>query len=266
MMNATREAMLLLNHGADANYINSERQTMVQYAIRFNIPYIAKSIISSTDTDLNNVDTHGDTALILATQLNMSDMVKFLLRRGANPNYVNSYSKTSLNIAINYNHLHTAMLLLQHGATYNNPDNHGITEYNHMIANPSFNGIIQAIDRGSLAMPKVGGFGRRRKHLKITAIPQKIKKECRRLNIKLTRKLNNKRIYKSLSSLKKEIKNRKKKISLKSYNSLGKPKISAIQAVRNGKSRLKGTNGKWYCISKKRHLNSRPKWILCKNK
>ena len=43
----------------------------------------------------------------------------------------------------------------------------------------------------------------------------------------------------------------------------GKPKISAIQAVRNDTRRLKGTDGKWYCILKKRHFGSRPKWVLC---
>jgi len=43
----------------------------------------------------------------------------------------------------------------------------------------------------------------------------------------------------------------------------GKPKISAIQAVRNDTRRLKGTDGKWYCILKKKHIGSIPKWILC---
>jgi hypothetical protein len=43
----------------------------------------------------------------------------------------------------------------------------------------------------------------------------------------------------------------------------GKPKLSAIQAVRNDTRRLKGTDGKWYCILKKKHFGSRPKWVLC---
>ena len=44
----------------------------------------------------------------------------------------------------------------------------------------------------------------------------------------------------------------------------GKPTITAKEAIRRNTRILKGTDGRFYCITKKRHFNSRPYWILCK--
>lgn len=110
-------------------------------------------------------------------------------------------------------------------------------------------------------------FGKKRKKVvrskkKVKSVPANIKKMCKKLNIKTTRKVNGKRVYKTVSQLKKEIK--RKRAQKKSNNSKGKPKMSAKQARANGITRKKGVDRKMYCISKKRHLRSRPKWVLCK--
>jgi hypothetical protein len=51
------------------------------------------------------------------------------------------------------------------------------------------------------------GFGKKRKSSKI---PASIKNKCIRLKIKLTRRVNNKRVYKTLAALKKQIKSKSK--------------------------------------------------------
>ena len=82
----------------------------------------------------------------------------------------------------------------------------------------------------------------------------RIKKICKKMNIKTTRRVKGKRVNKTISQLKKEIK--KKRVQKKSTKC--KPKVSA-----NGIYHKKGTDSKLYCLSKKIHLGSRPKWVYC---
>jgi hypothetical protein len=57
---------------------------------------------------------------------------------------------------------------------------------------------------------------------------------------------------------------KKKKVKKSKNGKSGKPTITAKEAIRRNTRILKGTDGKLYCVTKKRHFNSRPYWILCK--
>ena len=85
--------MLLLEHGADANY----------------------------------PDNNGETPLHFASQWGYIDIVRLLLDRGADASYPDNYGGTPLHIASQRGFIDIVRLLLHHGADANHPDSFGFT-------------------------------------------------------------------------------------------------------------------------------------------
>ncbi len=75
---------------------------------------------------INGRDTNGDTALIGAARENQSDMVSFLLSKGADASLTNNFNKTALHTAL-FDHADEALCkkLIKPGRDYSGQDMHG---------------------------------------------------------------------------------------------------------------------------------------------
>lgn len=73
------------------------------------------------------LDAHGNTPLIVAAREGQAKLVRFLLRKGADPSHRNNRGLTPLLTAVSSNHIEVVRLLLNHGANPNNqpPENEG---------------------------------------------------------------------------------------------------------------------------------------------
>lgn len=83
----TKTSLFLLGAGADPDYTASEL-TMLQWAIRFDRPRIARLLIEY-GAEVNKTDQELNTPLIYAAGLNNLEMCKILIDRGADPLHQN---------------------------------------------------------------------------------------------------------------------------------------------------------------------------------
>lgn len=112
----------------------------------------AKEIINSPGFDINDQDSSGNTALILAISYNNKKIVKLLLNRGADPNIAYGYvakllinskninlnlknigGNSALTVALKNNNVEIAKLLIDRGAEWNDTDLSLINKNNNLI-------------------------------------------------------------------------------------------------------------------------------------
>lgn len=70
-------------------------------------------------TNINDIDSFGDTALHIASNDGFIDIVEILLSKGANPNIADKMGNTPLHLAALFGNLQIVTLLLNHGADIN---------------------------------------------------------------------------------------------------------------------------------------------------
>jgi ankyrin repeat protein len=105
----------LVRFGADINHKNQHNQTPLILAILGNPnDSICKKLLSYNGVDIDALTDQGQSALLLAADLNKVDCVKMLLDHGANPNMMNKDGITPLNIAVGMNNYDIVKLLLQY--------------------------------------------------------------------------------------------------------------------------------------------------------
>jgi Ankyrin repeats (3 copies) len=83
--------------------------------------------VIATEQNLNQVNSHGDTALMVATASGSPGICAFLLSRGADPNRTNRFGETALHYACRYGYLDIADMLNDAGADSNKEDAYGVT-------------------------------------------------------------------------------------------------------------------------------------------
>ena len=143
--------MLLLEHGADANYPDNHGRTPIHIALRRGFIDVAQLLLHH-GADANHPDKHGRTPLHLALQRRLIGIVRLLLdhgadasypdKRGLTPRHIGLYTGNDEIILLLFNlpgndgwtRLHAASqeghddivrLLLDHGADANRSDNDG---------------------------------------------------------------------------------------------------------------------------------------------
>lgn len=100
-------ANTLIEKGATMGHLSLERRTVLLYkAIKLDNKYLAKKIMDHCNVDVNSTfcaPYDGDeTPLLLAAKSNSSNLVKYLLQKGATVDCTNSKFETALHLACKY--------------------------------------------------------------------------------------------------------------------------------------------------------------------
>ena len=77
--------------------------------------------------DIHMIDTHGNTALLLAAFQGVPQVIKALVDAGSNVNHTNMHGRPPLSFAVAWNDEVSTQYLLDHGANPNIQDEHGTT-------------------------------------------------------------------------------------------------------------------------------------------
>lgn len=96
----TTAANFLLNHGAKVDFPRSQKgrtPLIIACAYYGGIPLCR--VLLNHGADINAVTNTGETALMLAASNAKSDLVKYLLEKGANPKLLNKDGKAALDYA-----------------------------------------------------------------------------------------------------------------------------------------------------------------------
>ncbi len=106
-------ATLLLARGADVDAQNYRGETSLHLLAAFSTPKnteLAELLVSHKAT-LNLYDSDGSAPLHVAAREGNSDMIKFLLRRGADPKQGDKYGRTAMQLAVRGGHEDLAKVL-----------------------------------------------------------------------------------------------------------------------------------------------------------
>lgn len=104
--------MLVLDYGTDAMLTDTNGETILHQACRFNDKNTLKLLISRK-VALNMKDYLGKTAFLHAAEHGNTECVKILLKAGADPKIGNKWNAVGLHYACANNHLHTAVTILK---------------------------------------------------------------------------------------------------------------------------------------------------------
>ena len=212
---------LLLEKGALINVQDNRGTTPLMFAVTNNDLDIVKYLIQH-GSDVNIKDKNSNTALILSMKKSVSfDITKYLIQQGANVTY-----KRCQNIL--------DIFYYEYKKDYerNSDNDDDIDKIKYLkqimlvqkgIKSGREQSMLQRVsNKKNLPLNitdnirKYLAFGKRKRKIrkisnKQKPIPSAVKKQAKKYKVKITRKLNGKRVYKKLSVIKKQIKQKKMK-------------------------------------------------------
>ena len=110
---------LLIEHGANVNYINDAQISPLMSACKYGYLEIAKILIQN-NANVNHIDNNRSTSLIKATTYGKFLLVKLLLENGANVNHIDRRGISAYIIAQQHEYTNIMELLIQYGAIISN--------------------------------------------------------------------------------------------------------------------------------------------------
>jgi len=118
---------ILLENGADVNATMDSETTLLMIAsLNKNDSYKIVSLLIKKGADVNACNNKGSTALLYSSLRGKTEVVKLLLKKGANPNHPNSIT-TPLMIAASQKEYEICKMLIEKGADKYAVDEKGIT-------------------------------------------------------------------------------------------------------------------------------------------
>lgn len=121
---------LLLQHGADENWLNDKFQTPLCFAAEKVYENIVRILIDR-GAELDPSPDEGKPPLCYASEAGYQAIVRLLIRRGANVNSQDEQQRSPLLYATLGNHVHIAMKLIKYGANPHSSDNRGRSPLSH---------------------------------------------------------------------------------------------------------------------------------------
>ena len=141
----SRTAETLIAHGARILETRIWQRTLPLQEAVASGNLLTVRLLFNCGEDPNHGNRDGWSAIHLAAEEGHLEIVRFLLKNGANPNAVSSYSNTSpLHCAANEGHVSIVRLLLQHGADPLGSTLHGSTALHH-AAFMGHSHVVQAL-------------------------------------------------------------------------------------------------------------------------
>ena len=107
---------LLIKHGADVNLPMNDGTPPLSISIVNGHPETARLLLQAPGTQVNHRGLRQITPLCYASSKKHKDIVRLLLRKGADPNLSSDYGATPLHAASLYGHTAIVQMLLQAGA------------------------------------------------------------------------------------------------------------------------------------------------------
>ncbi|MEM0354090.1 MAG: ankyrin repeat domain-containing protein [Thermoplasmata archaeon] len=125
----------LLTYGADPNYKNNDNMTALHLAV-LKKDLVMVKMITKYIKNLDGRTSKGSTALHIACNFQLTDIVKILLERGANQNiYESEYEFYPIFYAVVQNNVELTKMLIDFGSNPNNQDYIGNTAIHYAIIN-----------------------------------------------------------------------------------------------------------------------------------
>jgi len=123
---------ILLDAGANADYVNAYQMTALMFAARTNNNNLnIVRLLENRNVLINARDEHNKTALMYAIESQNDQMVDFLINKGANLSIRNTYNQDALIIAARNNYQYGVIQLLTKGdgINFTQVDNYGKTAF-----------------------------------------------------------------------------------------------------------------------------------------
>lgn len=139
----------LLSHGVDLNDSDTHGFTLLHYATLFNKSDIVHYLISK-GAHVNAKDKkRGYTPLYYAAKYGYKELVEYLLANGADANSKSKDNATPLQRAAEKGHLDIVKLLVSHGADINVKDNYSMTALHFAVQKRHFDIIKYLVSHGA---------------------------------------------------------------------------------------------------------------------
>ncbi|KAG7386788.1 hypothetical protein PHYBOEH_008594 [Phytophthora boehmeriae] len=132
----TKLVSLLLDQGANANFVNENNQSVLHFAVVC-LEREMVSILLDRGADVTAKDESGATPLHWVASIGSSDIVELLIDRGADMAAAEESGATPLHSAASKCNTETVALLIDRGADMTAVDSHGLTAL-HVAANNGF--------------------------------------------------------------------------------------------------------------------------------
>lgn len=114
LLNAVLETGL-----ADINQVDTEGNTALMLAAENGYEDAVNALLETGLADIDQVNTNGNTALMLAAKNGNNKIVKALIEAGADVNKTNKYNKSAIDLARDYSNSYTVGILHKAGAVDN---------------------------------------------------------------------------------------------------------------------------------------------------
>ncbi|XP_022326507.1 uncharacterized protein LOC111126282 [Crassostrea virginica] len=119
------EFKCLLKAGVDPNSTDCEGNSLMHIVIENGLYDMAEVLISHDNYNINQEDRNGQTPLMLAVILGEEEIIRLLVRAGADINEINNAGKSALLIALEDAKFDIAEYLIKHGSDVNIVDRLG---------------------------------------------------------------------------------------------------------------------------------------------
>ena len=104
---------------ADINQVDTDGNTVLMLAAEDGYEDAVNALIETGLADIDQVNTNGNTALMLAAKNGNNKIVKALIEAGADVNKTNKYNKSAIDLARDYSNSYTVGILHKAGAVDN---------------------------------------------------------------------------------------------------------------------------------------------------
>ncbi|MCM8525131.1 MAG: ankyrin repeat domain-containing protein [Lentisphaeraceae bacterium] len=139
---------LLIEAGADVNYINNLASYPLADAIYYGNLDTVKLLVEN-GADVNLTNEHQFTPLIAACNRGYFDIARYLINNGANVNVVSRKNISPLGEAIDANELKFVQLLIERGANINVKDSRQMTPLFNAVSNNDFELLKLLVENGA---------------------------------------------------------------------------------------------------------------------
>lgn len=141
-------AKFLLDHGAQIDYVDDERNSVLHNAAFWGTAKLAQFLIEN-GASVDATNKYGDTPLHFAANNGANDIVKLFIKKGAEIDAVGTKSNTPLFNAVKLGWLDVVRTLVSNGANVNMKNYKDNTPLHYAAANGSFEIIDYLISKGA---------------------------------------------------------------------------------------------------------------------